>query len=154
MKRILNEDLVLMGQITPGTKYETENKLQLFDGKFTTGYRVKSFDITSKGPTGNYEYVAKLSTQIPSTLYTFEWNNIEEIAWAGWNISNSATALLESWVRPDNMIVEDLYITAYQTGSSESYEELNYMIVLEKYEFSAWDGAFNMVRNQSQAGSS
>jgi len=150
MKRAEKGQLVLMGQITPGTKYDTENKLQLFDGKFTTGYRIVSFEISPKGPTGNYEYVCKIATEIPLVLYTFEWNNITELAWAGWNISNSASSLTESWIRDDNMSVNDLYIVCYQTGASEDYEELNYKIVLEKYEFPAWDGVATLIRNKGQ----
>ena len=47
------------------------------------------------------------------------------------------------------MVIEDLWISDYSTADNRT---VNYYIVLEKYEFTAWDGAGTMVRNQSQAG--
>ena len=49
------------------------------------------------------------------------------------------------------MIVQDLFLTTYIADTEQAWI-INYMIVLEKYEFTAWDGAATMVRNQSQAG--
>ena len=54
-----------------------------------------------------------------------------------------------SVIRPDNMVVEDLWISAYSTSESG---DLNYEITLEKYEFPAWTGAGVLVENLSQAG--
>ena len=149
VKRIKDGRKVMMGQINTGTYGGNENKIQLFDGKFTTGYRIVSFRIAPQAPTGSYEILAKLSTETKSVIYQWDWGDVEELAWAGWNISNSATDLLHTNVREENMAIEDLWISSYTTGEAII---INYEIVLDKYEFTAWDGAATLVRNQSQSG--
>ena len=54
-----------------------------------------------------------------------------------------------SVIRPDNMAIEDMWISAYSTSEST---DLNYEITLEKYSFADWDGAAILVENLSQAG--
>ena len=48
----------------------------------------------------------------------------------------------------DNLIIQDLYIGAYSYSDAEQF---NYLIKLDKYEISDWQGALAMVRNRSQA---
>lgn len=148
MKRIKDGRRVLTGTITEGTYSGSENRIQLFDGKFTTGYRVVSFTIAPASPTASQELVAKLSTEPKSNVTTWFWNDVQEIAWAHWG----ADKYHDSWanIRKDNMLVEDLWISAYNETLDAS--SVNYEIILEKYSFPAWDGAGILVENLSQAG--
>ena len=92
--------------------------------------------------------MALLSTEnqgaVPSS---FDIGNNEHVAYACWNVPNQT--LFSDWnlVIEGNMIVEDLWISAYTTGDEDS---VNYYIVLDKYTFSDWNGALTMVRNRSQ----
>ncbi len=148
MKRVKGGRKVLTGQITEGTYDGQENKITLFDGKFTTGYKLISFQIAPVSPNSSQEISAKLSTQPKSTVTTWFWQDVEEIAWAHWGADKYQDSF--SNVREDTMIVEDLYISAYNETIDGAY--VNYEIILEKYEFNAWDGAATMVRNNSQSG--
>ena len=149
MKRVKGGTKVIMGQVSTGTYSGQENKIQLFDGKFTTGYRIVDFLISSDQPTAQYELIAKLSTEPKSTLAYWNWNDVQELAWAGWNIPYKGTPWQTSEIREENMVVEDLWITAYNPSEAST---MNYKIVLEKYEFPSWDGAGVLVQNLSQAG--
>jgi len=140
---------VMTGQITIGTYNGVENRLQLFDGKFTTGYRIVDFKISSRYPLNAGEFVSKLSTEPKSNLAEWHWDDVQEIAWAKVDQAALFTGSDRSVIRPDNMIIEDLYISAYSTSESG---DLNYEITLEKYEFPAYTGAGFLVENNSQAG--
>ena len=153
MKRIKGGKKVVTGQVDANTYQGQENKIHLFDGKFTTGYRVTKFIIMENTPTGTYEAVAKLTTEPRSDISQWNWDDIREIAWA----ANFAPSTASGWmgdtnlIRPDNMVIEDLYISIYSTTDTTRY---NFMIELDKYEFTAWDGAGILVQNNSQAGPS
>jgi hypothetical protein len=146
MKKIA--ELTLRGQIAVNTN---SHRLQVFDGKYTTGYKVVEFRISSSIPYSAEDIVAKLQTAESTTsIGQWDWSDNQEFAWATWG-SPSGTTEAQSFVDLGNMIVEDLYLTNYsQTGDTGEF--CNYYIRLEKYEFPAWTGAGFMVENLSQAG--
>lgn len=128
-------------------------KLQLFDGKYTTGYKITKFVVATHSPSVAEELIAKLHTG-PSSLPISEWNwaDDQEVAWSVW-AAPTVQYYFPGLVDPNNLIVEDLYISNYSpTGDVNDF--CNYYIELEKYEFPAWTGAGAMVTNQSQAGPS
>ena len=150
MKKIQRGRRVLMGQIDTGTYNGSENRIQLFDGKFTTGYRVTRLRVAPKSPASTAEYVFKVSTEPKSNIAEFNWQDVQEIAWATVMVPLGYGNGEQTNIRDDNMAVEDLYISAYTT--SGSILQVNYELVLEKYEFPAWTGAGVLVENLSQAG--
>ena len=139
-----------MGQIHTGTYNGSENRIQLFDGKFTTGYRVTRLRVAPKSPASTAEYVFKVSTEPKSNIAEFNWQDVQEIAWATVMVPLGYGNGEQTNIRDDNMAIEDLYISAYTT--SGSILQVNYELVLEKYEFPAWTGAGVLVENLSQAG--
>lgn len=147
MKRIKGGTKIIKGQVRAGTYNGIKNKIQLFDGKYTTGYRVVEFRIMDNSPTGAYEHFAKLSTEPISGIAFLNMTDNTMVATAGWGIPASNNGFTGNLVIADNMIIEDLYISDYSTTDNRV---ANYYIVLEKYEFTAWDGAATLVRNQSQ----
>lgn len=149
MKRVKDGIRVLTGNIVAGTYSGSENRIQLFDGKFTTGYRIVDFKIASRYPLNAGEWISKLSTEPKSTLAEWHWDDVQEVAWAKYDQAVLFTGTQMSVIRPDNMIIEDLWISAYSTSESG---DLNYEITLEKYSFPSWDGAGILVENLSQAG--
>ena len=150
VKRVKNGRRVLCGQIATGTYNGSENRIQLFDGKFTTGYRVVSFRIVPGAPRTATEVIAKLSTEPKSTISAVDMSDVQEVAWSQSGTSTSYLFQNMEWVRDDNMLIEDVWISSYTTGTSPV--DLNYEIILEKYTFPAWDGAAILVENLSQAG--
>ena len=147
--RVKGGTRVLTGQIPASSYGGTANKIQLFDGKFTTGYRIVDFKIASLYPLNAGEWISKISTEPKSTIAEWHWDDVQEIAWAKVDQAALFTGSQMSIIRPDNMIIEDLWVTAYSTSESNV---LNYEITLEQFEFPAWDGAGVMVQNLSQAG--
>ncbi len=130
-----------------------EEKITLFDGRFDTGYRVTDFVIWAgdTSSSGN-DCVARLSTAalgaMPSSGDMMNAGDNRQIAWAGIQAGTAGFNNPASIVDPDNLVVEDLFLSGQSGGSSI---QINYLIKMEKYEFSDWKGALSMVRNRSQA---
>jgi len=144
------DKLILKGQIAMNTFNGLENRLQLFDGKYTTGYRVVDFKICPKIPTSQEEVMALISTEPKSGVpSSFNFQDNENVAYYLWNAPNQTEHSEWYLIIPDNMAIEDLYIACYTTGDEPL---LNYYIELEKYEFPAWQGAGTLVKNLSQGG--
>jgi len=127
-------------------------KIQLNDGKFNTGYKVIDFKILSASlsSSGN-SAAARLSTEdvgaMPSSGRMINMQDNREIAWAVTAGATNGSAYVDSVVDPDNLVIEDLYISGQNGGTNVA---ICFMITLEKYEFSDWRGALAMVRNRSQ----
>ncbi len=147
MKRVKDGRKVLTGQL-PVSSYD--NRIQLFDGKFTTGYRITEFKFMPKDPQNNLEYLIKVSTEPKADMAEFNWQDVQELAWGTFNVPISSRFATDVAIRPDNMVIEDLWISVYTTGESGHF--MNYELTLEKYEFPAWDGAGILVENLSQGG--
>lgn len=130
----------------------TEERITLFDGKFDTGYRVTEFVIwASQVDSSANDCVARLSTEalgaMTSTGNMMDAGDNRQIAWAGIQAGTAGFNNPGTIVDPDNLIIEDLFISGQSGGSSIN---INYLIKMEKYEFSDWKGALSMVRNRSQ----
>lgn len=139
---------VFTGRITEGTYNGSENKIQLFDGRFDTAYELISFKIAPVSPTVSQELIGKLTTQPNSNVTTWAWENVEEVAWAHWGTDKYQDDY--SNIRDECMIVEDLYVSAYNETLDGA--GVNYEIILEKKKVTAWEGAAILVRNNSQSG--
>ena len=124
----------------------TENRIILFDGKFSTGYRIREFKIMHRRANSGTVGWSILYT-MPGAVDLAAMNiNMQDNRQIGWCVSD-LNGFFESLIDEDNLIVEDLYIAAI---SDASVEPQNYLITLDKYEFSDSVGALAMVRNRSQ----
>ena len=131
----------------------TQTMIPLFDGSFKTAYRVIEFQILSTIPSGASDAVGVLQTDGTdgASMTTPFWDLSEntQIGWAGNGFHAAADPrTFTSLVDPDNLIVENLFITAFCTNDGQ---QTNYFIRMEKYEISEWKGALAMVRERSQA---
>lgn len=130
----------------------TEQRIILFDGSFETGFRVTKFDIWSSelGSSAN-DCSGRLTTDsvgpMPTSGNQMDASDNRQIAWASVQGGSNGFGPISSIVDPDNMIVQDLYISGQHGGTSK---EINYMITLEKYDITDWEGAYAMVRARSQ----
>ena len=130
-------------------------KIPLFDGRFDTGYRVVSFKIWGShwgSSSTNPDVIGKLSKNAigstgASTFMRADDDN--QIAWAtsGGGLDGGSVPFAESIIDPDNLIVEDLYVYARCTGGSDN--AVNYLVEMEKYEISDWQGALAMARDRA-----
>ena len=140
-----------------GTFLSSDNgskKIDLFDGRFDTAYRVKSFKISiaNRAVTSTQVAQGMLGTEPGLGPTVWDWSDNSQIAWAC--VQADANAGTIAWqandtvIDPDNLIVEDLYFYAYVYAFTI---DVNYQIELEKYDIAEWQGALSMVRNRSQA---
>ncbi len=121
-------------------------KIQLFDGRFDTAYRLVKMEIAAVEPMTGTEIIGRVMTEHESPSSEWDWSSNTEIAWASVNTPISTRWGYNSYVDPDNLIVEDVYLNF----SGSAVEDVNYMLTFQKYEISDWRGALTMVRNQSQ----
>lgn len=133
------------GQVPVNT---VNHRIQLFDGRFDTAFRIVEFSIADASPLSNNEFQGVVATDEMSVATSFDWSDNIEIAWALWHAPTAGSGPKVSWVDPDNLVVQDLYLT--NRGGTDN-TNLNYMIRLQKYDISEWRGALSMVRNRSQA---
>ncbi len=154
MKKI--GEYCIRGQLTE-TESEVADgvRITLFDGRFDTGYKVVDFKVwgSSVGSSSEPDVVGKLGTEqglADGQTHFMNAGDNREIAWAASAGSTDAGLGFGEGpiLDPDNMIIEDLYI--YVRGASD-IRDVNYLIVLEKYDITDWQGALSMVRNKSQA---
>ncbi len=147
MKKI--GEYTALGKVPEGT----EDRISLFDGRFDTGYKVTEFVIwASQVDSSGNDCVARLSTRalgaMPSSGNMMDASDNTQIAWSGIQAGTAGFNNPGSIVDPDNLIVEDLFISGQSGGSSI---DINYMIKMEKYDISEWRGALAMVRNSGQS---
>jgi len=127
----------------------TTERITLFDGKFDTGYRITSIVIGPDSPYGNFDVFLTAKTEDDGLAgESWNWEDNRQIGWASWVSDGVGTANTDQGiVDPDNLIIEDLFLSA---GANQGTGGTNYLITMEKYQFTDWNGALAMVRNRSQ----
>ena len=130
-------------------------KIPLFDGSFKTGYRVVGFRIWASTYSGssNPDCIGKLSKNdsgVTAAANFMRADDDNQIAWSA--SAGSADGGLgfaeQSVIDRDNLIVEDLYVYVRTTGTTT--DAINYIIEMEKYSISDWQGALSMARDRAQ----
>ncbi len=135
------------GQVT----HADVQKLELFDGRFDTGYRVTSFIIYPSGNSSTQDCAGILATDSGTLAGNTgaNFSDQSQIAWSNVNVEvNYSASPANTIIDPDNLIVEDLYIQGQSNAGAGNV--INYMITFEKYDITDWQGALAMVRNRSQ----
>ncbi len=145
MKKI--GEYTVRGSFDDAASQEEPIRVQLDDGRFDTGYRIVKFEATITNPTVNEEFRVLVQTQ-PNLSTDFDFGINTQIAWAWGGNNNTTSASFSNFsiIDPDNLVIQDLYLIAQNAGSGQ----INYIMTMEKYEFSDWRGALGMVRNKSQ----
>jgi len=136
------------------TEAGTPQKISLFDGKFTTGYKITDFKIWCATVTGNSaDVVGKLSKNefgVTTQANFLRADDDNQIAWAGGEGFSDHLQGITSIIDPDNLIVEDLYVYVRSNDAAGSTTPVNYLITMEKYQISDWQGALSMARDKQQ----
>ena len=135
------------------TEAGTPQKIPLFDGTFKTGYRVTGFYIwgSDYSAGSSADCLGKLSKNddgVTSAANFFRADDDNQIAWAGQNGDvDSMPGNTDTIIDRDNLIVEDLYVYARVRGPDTP---INYLVELDKYEITDWQGALAMARDRAQ----
>ena len=143
------------GIVTEGdTEAGTPQRIPLFDGSFKTAYRVVDFYIwgASYGSSTQPDCIGKLSKNDDGATGQSNFMRADDdnqIAWAWFNATtDSGTDSVPAIIDPDNLVVEDLFV--YGRSNSGTTAPINYMVILEKYEITDWQGALAMARDRAQ----
>jgi len=127
------------------------HRLNIWDGKYTTGYRILALYTAPENPAQAQSILLKAHTsKTTPSISKFDWSDSQEIAWATWGIDTGTGGSNFFLMDEDNMVIEDLYLSFYSETGDTDYA--NYYVVLQKYEFPAWTGAGFLVDNLGQAG--
>lgn len=133
-------------------EHNIEKRIQLFDGRFDTGYVVKEFWLypnTGIGAGNDAHGVLSLESGVVANGLSWDWSSNYQIGWAA-GVFGGGTSHSDhdgnGIIDPENLIIEDLYIIAAHSASGTT----GYMITLEKVDLSEAAGALAMVRNKSQ----
>ena len=126
-------------------------KVQLFDGKFTTGYRILDFQIMSPdvSQTAVQNFSVKLMTRDNETNHeVWDWDDQSEVGWAMVALDgNSASSpVIYSHWDDEVIVIEDLHIYCH-SNNIPVMEFCNYSITLEQVTFSEAMGALTMSRD-------
>ena len=135
----------LKGSVLESDAATVPKRISLFDGRFDTGYRITKFEIASKG--NKTEDVSGVLATVEDLTPIEDWNfgDQRELAYGVWNFWDYNGFFTQSFIDPDNLVVEDLYLYA-----TNAYR-VNYIITLDKYDISDWQGALALVRNNAQS---
>ena len=131
----------------------TPQQIPLFDGSFKTAYRVKEFKIwgSSFGGGSEADVMGKLSKNDDGVVTTANFlraDDDNQIACASSQADTEHFINAVSIIDPDNLIVEDLYVYVKCRGTSSN--AVNYLVIMEKYEITDWQGALAMARDRAQ----
>ena len=131
----------------------TELKLNLFDGSFSTGYRLIYFKVApyNFSAADDSTIIGRVATEdgLPLVRESFwDFSDNRQIGWAAANGEGFEAYPQgdDSIIDPENLIIEDCFITCLNGGDSES----NYIAVFEKYQLEPFQGPLSMVGNRSQ----
>ena len=147
MKKI--GEYTCFGQFTSGTV----ERINLFDGRFDTGYVLKSVHVSNQlANQADADTWLKVITDkgAVNTATTWNWDDNREIGWASTN-ARGDSSVWETYtlVNPDNLIVEDAWVCG--TSVSGSYPTINYCLIFEKVQLKdEWVGALALVKNSGQ----
>jgi len=141
----LGDQYTMRGQIPVNIG---NHRIQLFDGRFNSGYRIEKFEIVPQGPLDTVEFQMILSTTELDDINDMNFQDNTQIGWAIWGAPTLTRFSEWTTLDPDNLIIEDLFLSC--RGSTDD-TFCNYMITMQKYDINEWQGALGMVRNRSQA---
>lgn len=127
-----------------------ELRINVFDGDYTTGYKITKFLIITVDPdnSGSDAYgTLGFEPGIGS-----EWNleDSNQFGWASMYNSGNATgptAQPFSQVDRTNLIIEEFYIYAERHAVGGT---INYYIEMDKYDLEPFEGTLAMVENRKQ----
>jgi hypothetical protein len=128
-------------------------RILLFDGDFGTAFKITYFAAWAKVNSTSGDCSAVISTDRDGledeTIGSMNVDNNMQIGWATSNFSGaSARESSLQIVDRDNLIVQDLWIAAYNASSTD--KGVNYYIEAEKFDVGLSIGSYSMVRNASQ----
>lgn len=129
-------------------------RINVFDGDYTTGYRVTNFYVWGASTQGSAypDVLGKIGTVGDLESGTVNFMNAEDVREIAWAASAGSTdgglGFAEGpIIDRENMNIEEVYV--YVRGAS-SPALVNYLIEFDVYALEPYQGTLAIVRNESQ----
>ena len=119
-------------------------RISLFDGRFDTGFTLKSITIVPLNITTTEEISLRVLLEEEAHSVDWDWSSPNEIAWASYGTPINTRFGLYDAIDSDVIIVEDMYLDF----SGDAGQVINYMIHLEKVKMDTWEGGFQIAKNR------
>lgn len=129
---------------------ETEARINVFDGDYTTGYKITKFVIIVVDPDNSGQDGFGTLGYEPNVGTQWRLKDANQFGWASMYNSGNATgptAQPFNQVDRNNLIIEDFYIYGEMHAGGEG---VNYYIEMDKYQLEPMQGTLSMVNNRSQ----
>ena len=129
-------------------------KVQLFDGRFDTGYRIKSFEIAPRlvANIDAQNFSCKVMNRRHPATYAivWAWEDPSELAWAqvGYDGNSTSTPAHFSRVDDEKISIEDLYIYCHSNNVAVG-EYCNFILELEQVQITDSHGAVVMANDKA-----
>ena len=141
----MTPDHVIRGTV----EANTELKLQLFDGNYDTGYRIKKFIIypNTQIGVGNdaHAVLYTASGQVASGL-DWDWGSQYQVGWAiGAASGTNSLDTPNGFADPRAIIIEDLYIIANHPNAAGI---VGYYIEFERVKMTEYGGVLQMIKQR------
>lgn len=119
-------------------------RISLFDGRFDTGFTLKSITIVPSDPMASEEISLRVLLEEEAHAVAWDWSSPNEIAWASYGVPINTRFGNYDAIDSDVIIVEDMYLDF----SGDASQVINYMIHLEKVKMDTWEGGFQIAKNR------
>jgi len=133
--------LTLRGRCPTNT---ANHKINLFDGKFSTGFKLISFEVVPQNPQGDAQEASAMlfNRKQAGFLTVWDFADVEQVGWSGWSIPTANRFGVWNRVDDETILVEDIFLAIYAPGEARKF---NYIIKLQKYDITEWEGALSLV---------
>ena len=120
------------------------HKLNLFDGRYDTGFKLISFEVVPQNPQGDAQEASAMlfNRKQAGFLTVWDFADVEQVGWSGWSIPTANRFGVWNRVDDETILVEDIFLAIYAPGEARKF---NYIIKLQKYDITEWEGALSLV---------
>lgn len=144
------------GQYTEGqTETDGGKRVNVFDGDYTTGYRITNFHVWSGdySTSPNADVIGKIGTVGDLSVVSNDFMNAQDVREIAWSASAGATDAGLGWgegpiIDRENMNIEEVYVYVRSAGADTL--PVNYLIEFDVYDLEPYQGSLAIVRNSAQ----
>jgi hypothetical protein len=121
-------------------------RINVFNGRYDHGVKIVDFKIIRDRPQQGDSSIGILATEedaVDPSSVIIDFEDNRQVAWS----HEQKDGYYESIIDPENLIVEDLYFTGVTDAGTN---DINYMVVMDRYALEPFQGPLSMVNNRSQ----
>lgn len=123
------------------------DRINLNDGQFTTGWVIVDLQVwPAPNSVAGGIFFATVATEDSTSVNSFDVTDTRHMAI---QFYNNATLESRTLIKPDRVIIDDVYVKAGTTGG---LDEVAYMLTLEKVSLTELEGYMQVLKEAGQSG--